>query len=1193
MKIKRSCLLRFLALPLWLAVAAHAFAQAAKVAVIGDPTISDLVDVTTAQLSAIPDLSVLERSDLDKVGREQALKEAITSNDLSSVQFVPADGLVILRAVKQDGKPGVLVRLVAVQPGIVLREVALSDGSDPVAHAKEIVKEFAPYWPKLRQIQKGKISALSLLGLRFEVDGPEAREMERKINLLLAIRLSAEPDTVVLERWRLNDALFEKTLNSQQTSPFWTGSSLIDGSMKWENKEVEVNLRVRPPSGAEVSISDKDSADHLPALVDRLAEKIRAHPMTQASWQPVAEADHYAQLGKWCLDNNLKEEGAEAIESALALGDDSPATHCLQVRAYASLAYTDELPTATSIYIPEAPVVDPASLPDRVKWGTTAADWAGRYLKANPSFSGPPGASEDPVTVSLPVLDNCLRLLRFAYQEGFARDHEAETADLRHSVQNLIAQMEPLLAKRPSDQHDLFLTYEVRYAPYWHETPEATVSYYRDLLNRQTDGALIRREWFESRYFVVRPPCLLPEPEMKAANPDDNMAAEDWGVGSPWIIGWDHQTMPELGAIWDDFQKELNKSSDPVLRADALKFSFTRMHSRDDRNFNIQNTQFEGFLLDNVASIAGPRGNDLLVGFQQNLWAITRGEKTGVADLNTFRSMGWNLLSQSAVLPVEWIKWMPDIYYKVSPEIAKTTLNCLDAYRQWYQTQSPQDPEMITAFEQARRALVVYAGVSAPPPSSGGDFLTVNRHWALNLPMGLEAMRSAIFAPSLITAENKVWFVMFGGKQVHCVDPTNLQADSAFTLPDDLIGNRAYTPGGCCVGVTPQYIVVAIFGKVLLCSRADHTWRKLDLPSSDYRPCWVNQQLYLIYDVQADMIDFRAKGETPTSAVSGLIHVSLPDGGIDNLVSTRRIPPQSSLDGKPLGFPLSLWSSPSGLMLAVDAESPHFQVFGTPAGKNEWVPVTTDPMSCDVKEGTGGELVGKGFDQHGFAQIVLMNGTDNPVLLSNPNRAPATGNQTARWDIPDEIRTTAPDVFWQASAVMRGDDLCLYANVMNATKDDFKTSLYYFAKGQKSGLKIPLKFQSPGSGDPMLARRQPIIFNYQSVHATDYGLVVGQAMGGFWVIPWSDIDAYRAHPGSGSVAASAPPPSDGVKAADAVPVVAPPVAPTPAVPVSAPAPVVLPASIDVSAPMRVAVPTPPSASVAPIPRPPATSSDRD
>ena len=44
-----------------------------------------------------------------------------------------------------------------------------------------------------------------------------------------------------------------------------------------------------------------------------------------------------------------------------------------------------------------------------------------------------------------------------------------------------------------------------------------------------------------------------------------------------------------------------------------------------------------------------------------------------------------------------------------------------------------------------------------------------------------------------------------------------------------------------------------------------------------------------------------------------------------------------------------------------------------------------------------------------------------------------------------------------------------------------------------------------------LGRLQTPILNYGSLQVTDYGLVIyGLADAGFWVIPWSDVDTYRA-----------------------------------------------------------------------------------
>ena len=226
-------------------------------------------------------------------------------------------------------------RLVAVQPGVVLREFALPEGADPTAQAQALAKEFAPYWPKLAAIKKGGISALSLLGLRFDIDTPQSRALERNINMLVASRLGAEPNTLVLERWRLNDAVFERALTPQQPSPFWTGSSLIDGALRLDGDSVSVSLRLRPPKGPEVTITDKDTIENLPAFAGRLADKIQNEPASATAWNPNAEAAHYADLGKWCLDNRLYEESAQAIESAIALGNNPRTTHLFLIEAYA------------------------------------------------------------------------------------------------------------------------------------------------------------------------------------------------------------------------------------------------------------------------------------------------------------------------------------------------------------------------------------------------------------------------------------------------------------------------------------------------------------------------------------------------------------------------------------------------------------------------------------------------------------------------------------------------------------------------------------------------------------------------------------------------------------------------------------------------------------------------------------------
>ncbi len=149
---------------------------------------------------------------------------------------------------------------------------------------------------------------------------------------------------------------------------------------------------------------------------------------------------------------------------------------------------------------------------------------------------------------------------------------------------------------------------------------------------------------------------------------------------------------------------------------------------------------------------------------------------------------------------------------------------------------------------------------------------------------------------------------------------------------------------------------------------------------------------------------------------SGVIRVSLPNGGCEDLVSSRRVPPQNTLDGRPLGEPIDLWTSAAGLRLSFYNQP----IYTMPAGKSDWTPLTDVPP---VKRG---------------------------------KVTPA-------------------------------------------------------ANGQKEDLRIPLSFDYGQVNDPALNRARPLSISFTALNATDAGVLLPEfTHRGFWLLPWADIDAYRA-----------------------------------------------------------------------------------
>ncbi len=111
------------------------------------------------------------------------------------------------------------------------------------------------------------------------------------------------------------------------------------------------------------------------------------------------------------------------------------------------------------------------------------------------------------------------------------------------------------------------------------------------------------------------------------------------------------------------------------------------------------------------------------------------------------------------------------------------------------------------------------------------------------------------------------------------------------------------------------------------------------MPPTCYKPRWVGGQLYLLYDAErGDRLD-PVYANDPTAVGSGLVRVSLPGGICEDLISSRRIPPQNKLDGKPLGEPIDLWISGSGLNLSFYNQP----IYSQEAGKADWTHLSDSP----------------------------------------------------------------------------------------------------------------------------------------------------------------------------------------------------------------------------------------------------------
>ncbi len=346
---------------IWIGSIAAALADQApvRVAVISDADNQNLAALVTTELSSSPDISLVERDDLAKVGDELKLRQMARSDAVTLGKLVGADGLLLL----DKRVDGTHVRLTAVNLGYALFEEVVSEKTETVRQAQAIADATRAYLPKLK-LQSSAALPIAVLNLRADYATPATLELERNLTLLLESGLASVPGFVVLERRHAWSLGFERSLETP-VNPLLDGAWLLDGTITLaatDSGEVTVHLRLRPPHGTERTGDIQGSAQDLPALVKKVVGQVQeftGKEMAHDEWHPEKEAREYLLEGIWGYQHKVYGAALEALDSAELLGETAPQLFAVRSEVCGAISGNDLNIENGRIILPNGPWAQP------------------------------------------------------------------------------------------------------------------------------------------------------------------------------------------------------------------------------------------------------------------------------------------------------------------------------------------------------------------------------------------------------------------------------------------------------------------------------------------------------------------------------------------------------------------------------------------------------------------------------------------------------------------------------------------------------------------------------------------------------------------------------------------------------------------------------------------------------------------
>ncbi len=289
---------------------------------------SALVSLLEVELSQKEGIKLLERAAIDKILEEQKLSAAGLMDRAAAIKIgklLRADAFIILslESQTQDANDLIRVRVSETAHGLRLLDYfEQSDKTNPKESVEKIVKKIETVINKINQPDE-KLIPIGIVDIHRVQLGEQYKMLERTLPVMLSVRLSLEPQIIMLEREDLKALLDEKLMTEGKDSKFWNSAILIEGYLQPNNGNIEMHLNLKQSGGDNleslvVPVEPNEPSIAIAKASTEITKQLQDTPTT-VQWQSELEAEEFYQQGQMLAAHSRNDEAIPLLETAHSL----------------------------------------------------------------------------------------------------------------------------------------------------------------------------------------------------------------------------------------------------------------------------------------------------------------------------------------------------------------------------------------------------------------------------------------------------------------------------------------------------------------------------------------------------------------------------------------------------------------------------------------------------------------------------------------------------------------------------------------------------------------------------------------------------------------------------------------------------------------------------------------------------------